>query len=129
MVSCNRLSNDKMIFQRGSLNILATPGVVFTDGNARSYNTHFFLYGGIDSLGVLSVKSIQTAKYAGDEKVKRQKQSEILIPDFLEFSQVLDIFVYSEEARKTVVAELLRRDIRVSVTKAWNWYYPKAGKA
>jgi hypothetical protein len=121
MVARNKNQNARMIFLRYSLNILEMPGAVFTDGNARSRSTLFFECRQLDDLESLNRKAISTVKWVGDEELKRQKQAEILIPDFLGWDQVHDMIVFCEDARNQVLAILnnFGRFSRILTNRGW----------
>lgn len=123
MVAWNQARNDQMIFLRVSLDILVHPNLVFTDGNARSKTTQFFDFTGPDDLAVINAKAINTVKYAKDAELKRQKQAEILIPDFLSFDKVLDIICFSSGTRTQILAILDKFAIKRQVTVNTGWYF------
>lgn len=123
MVACNQSQNEHIVFLRMSLNILAQPGVVFSDGNARSNTTKFYPFKEFDDLGVLDITSIQTVRYANDSEIKRKKQAEILVPNFLSFEQVFDIICFSELAAKEVMKTLGASGIRRPVIVNPGWYF------
>ncbi|MCX6131449.1 MAG: DUF4433 domain-containing protein [Proteobacteria bacterium] len=102
MVVRNKDQNQGMIFLRFSLDILGMPDVMFTDGNARSSKTRFFKFQQLDDLESLNASAISKVKWVGNEELKRQKQAEILVPDFLDWDQVYDIIVFNEEAKNQV---------------------------
>lgn len=106
MVVRNKDHNESLVFLRFSLEILSIAGVVFKDGNARSAVTQFFKFTHWDDLKSLHSRAISSVKWAGNEQLKRHKQAEILVPDFLEFEQVLDIIVFSAAARNQVLAKM-----------------------
>jgi hypothetical protein len=108
MVACNQEHNEDLLFLRFSLDILATPGAIFSDGNARTLATQFFAFNTVDDLAAVDPSAINTVKYGGDEEKKRRKQAEVLIPDFVPFSKVLDIVAFSVEARSEVLALLAK---------------------
>jgi len=114
---------EEIIYLRFSLNILTTHGAVISDGNARSHGTSFYLFSGFDDLTNLNVKAINDVKWSGDSEKKRQKQAEILIPNLIPFSQVLDIICYSPRASKQVVDILQNLGITKTVRDNSGWYY------
>ena len=88
---------------RVSLDILPKyDGCVISDGNAASSQTKFREFKTIDDLEILDVKAIQGVKYADDPELKRRKQAEILVPDLLSFSEVIEIVVFSEDVKNRV---------------------------
>lgn len=123
MVAWNQNRNEQIIFLRVSLEILAATGVVFTDGNARAGTTRFFNFTGPDDLAALNARAINTTKYAGDPELKRQKQAEVLVPDFLPFDKVLDIICYSAVARDKVLDALAKSAIKRQALVNRGWYF------
>jgi len=115
MVAWNQTQNEHMIFLRFSLDILGQVGVVISDGNARSIATRFFSFTNVDDLAQLDASAINTVKYARDPELKRRKQAEILVPDFLAISECIDIIVFSMISAATVLAILGRFGIKKSV--------------
>lgn len=47
-----------------------------------------------------NARAINTTKYAGDPELRRQKQAEILVPDFLPFDKVLDILAIRRQSSR-----------------------------
>ncbi len=123
MVACNQAKNEDLIFLRFSLDILAHEGVVFTDGNARSNSTKFYLFNGIESLSVLDAKVIQSVKYSTDPEMKRKKQAEILVPDFLSIDQVHDITTFSNLATEKVLKIMQQFDIKKPLRANEGFYF------
>lgn len=123
MVAWNQDQNPGLLFLRFSLNILSTPGAIISDGNARSKATRFSLFQELEDLSFLNVKAIQTVKYARDPEQKRMKQAEILIPDSIPISEILDIICYSQEAEKGVLQILGSYGIKKSVNVNPGWYF------
>ena len=58
MVFKNKNLNDGMIFLRFSLDILGMPGVVFSDGNARTSTTQFYKLQSLEDLKTLNANAI-----------------------------------------------------------------------
>ena len=102
MVAVNGDRNEEMIFFRYSLNILAWPDVVFSDGNAATKSTVFHLFQSIESLDALDTSAVLATRYAGDLELKRRKQAEILVPSFLSLPEAYEIICFSEGAKKKV---------------------------
>lgn len=125
MVAINQDHNPELIFLRVSLDVLARPDIVITDGNARTKGTKFREFHTIEDLKILDVKAIQSVKYALDTQMKRRKQAEILVPDSLPFSEVLDIICYDLAARTRVLDTLSRFDIRRNVMVNPGWYFKR----
>ena len=127
MVAYNQDQNENIFFLRFKLDILKQSGVVIADGNARSKNTKFKLFTYIEDLNLLDIKSIRTQKYAHDSEIKRKKQSEILVPDQLSISYVLDIICFSESAQKKVNQILRKTGKNTRIMINPNWYFYKQG--
>jgi hypothetical protein len=123
MVAWNQSHNQEMVFLRFSLEILETPGVVVSDGNARSGSTRFREFRQIDDLDILDPKAILTVKYAGDSELKRKKQAEILVPNFIPISMMLDIICFSEDSRLKTLAILKKFGISKHVKVNPGWYF------
>jgi hypothetical protein len=123
MVAWNQEENPNLLFLRFSLSILSRSGVVISDGNARSKATRFRQFQGLDDLSILNVKAIQTLKYAKDPEVKRMKQAEILVPDFIPISEIYDVICYSQTTAKAVLQILNSCGIKKSVNVNPGWYF------
>lgn len=117
--------NEQLIYLRFSLDILSMPGVVFTDGNARSDETKFFKFDGIDSLKVLDCQAINAFKWADDADKKRRKQAEILVPNQIAFSQVLNIACFSGNSKDRVLQILKECGTTKAVFVKRFWYFVK----
>lgn len=106
MVAYNQDKNEEILFFRFSLEILQIEGVVFSDGNGRSNDTKFFSFNNIDDLKVLDARTINSVKWNDilDPDKKRRKQAEILVPDFLPLTQLLEIIVFSESSELKALA-------------------------
>ena len=124
MVAVNKNVNEKIIFLRFSLNILALGDIVITDGNARSGSTVFKSYTQLNDLDILKPSSINTVYYAHDPEIKRQKQAELLIPDRLSITHLLDIICFSQNTRIALLALLTQYGIKCSVqVQPGTWYF------
>jgi hypothetical protein len=123
MVAINQTHNEEMLFLRFSLDVLATPGSIVCDGNARSHASKFYLFSGPDVFSNLDVAAIRSVKYAKDPDLKRKKQAEILIPDRLPMPQMLDMVCYSESAKTRVLSILNEFGIKRAVTVNQGWYF------
>ena len=99
MLSLKRKQNEDIIYLRFTLDILGISGAVFSDVDASDRDTKFFAFQKVDDLAVLDHATINGAKWGTDLDKKRRKQSEILIPDSLTLSYLVDIFCYSESSR------------------------------
>ena len=125
MVACNQDINNELIFLRVNLDILERPGTLFTDGNARSEKTKFFEFRSAKDLVVLDAKAINSVKYSGDTELKRRKQAEILVPDFLPIDEVFEIICFSNETGKRVLEKLQKHAIRIAISVNSGWYFKK----
>ncbi len=123
MVAVNQEKNEEIIFLRFSLEILQFPGVVITDGNARSNSTAFRTYSGIDDLSIVDAKAVNTVKYAHDGELKRCKQAEILVPDSLPFVHVFDLVCFSDSTRAKVLRILEEFGINKPIYVNPGWYF------
>lgn len=123
MVAFNQDQNEGLLFLRFSLNMLSMGEVVISDGNARANNTQFKVYTTINDLSFLDIASIRTVKYAHDAEVKRKKQSEVLIPNKLLMTYMLDIICFSENAQSRTLAILNEFGIRTRVMVKPGWYF------
>lgn len=125
MVAWNQDKNEQLIFLRFSLNILALPDVVVSDGNARSTATKFVKYGRLDDLAILDPKAIQTVKYAHDPELKRRKQAEILVPDKVQVAEILDVMCFSPAVVVQTLEVLRKSGINRAVRANPGWYFSK----
>jgi hypothetical protein len=123
MVAINQNHNENLLFLRFSLDILATPGSVVCDGNARSNASKFYLFSGPDVFSNLDVAAIRSVKYAKAPELKRKKQAEIFILDRLPMSQMLDMICYSESAKTRALSILSEFGIKKTVTVNQGWYF------
>jgi ssDNA thymidine ADP-ribosyltransferase, DarT len=123
MVAINQAHNEDLLFLRFSLDVLATSGSIVCDGNARSLVSKFYLFNGPDVFSNLDVAAIRSVKYAKDPELKRKKQAEILIPDKLPVSQMLDIICYSESAKIRALSILREFGIKRAVKVNQGWYF------
>lgn len=123
MVAINQVHNEDLLFLRFSLDILATPGSVVSDGNARSNASKFYLFGGPEIFSNLDVAAIRSVKYAKDLELKRKKQAEVLIPYRLHMSQMLDMICYSESAKTRALSILSEFGISKAVKVNTGWYF------
>ena len=128
MVAWNQDKNEQLIFLRFSLNILVLPGVVISDGNARSIATKFVKYSGLDDLAVVDPKAIQTVKYGHDPELKRRKQAEILVPDKIQVSEIYDVICFSKAAVERAMEVFKKSAINKSVYVNSGWYFLNQAK-
>jgi len=127
MVAWNQDHNEHLVFLRFSLDIVARPNIVLCDGNARSNGTRFFVFKTLEDLAQLDPSAINTVKYAHDAELKRRKQAEILVPDFLPLTEALDIMVFSESTRTQVLAIIRRFGIAKAVYVRPGLYFTTQG--
>lgn len=123
MVAINQTHNEDLLFLRFSLDILATSGSVVCDGNARSNASKFYLFNSPDVFLNLDIAAIRSVKYSRDPELKRKKQAEVLIPDRLPLSQMLDIVCYSENAKIRALSILNEFGIKKAVKANQGWYF------
>jgi hypothetical protein len=123
MVACVQKNNEKIVFLRFSLDILELPGVIISDGNARSDSTVFRRFSSIDDLGFLDVRTVLGVKYANDPEKKRRKQAEVLVPDRLDVRQILDIICYSEAARLAIERHAKKAGLCFKIHVNPGWYF------
>lgn len=127
MVATRQHENEKTIFMRVSLDIFEkSPGCVIADGNAANSKTQFRQFSKIDDLDILNVRAIHSGKFAHDEEIRRQKQAELLIPEFLPFSEIFEIIVFSDVVKSKVSQTLLKANIKPTPRlniRGNLWYY------
>ena len=123
MVAWNQAKNEDIIFLRFLYNIFKIEGVVFTDGNARSNSTQFYNFTSVDDLKALDLEVVCGGGYKDDPERKRKKQAEILVPDFLPFSEVYDIFVFSQSTQIAVLQTLSTHGIKTPIRVSPKWYF------
>jgi hypothetical protein len=125
MVAVNQAHNESLLFLRFPLDLLAMGGVVITDGNARSRETRFQIYEQIDDLGFIDAKAVNTVKYAGigKESIKRRKQAEILVPDFLPLGWMQDLICFNSSTQAQVLDISSKSGIKMSVIVNPGWYF------
>jgi hypothetical protein len=83
------------IFVFDAAQILATPGIITTDGNAASSDTT--LYEGDGALGFLDWKIINTPK-ALSREYKRKKCAEVLVPAWIHPQQIEYVYTYNHNS-------------------------------
>ena len=123
MVAYNQSCNEQLLFLRVSLNILGTPGVVFSDGNARSTGSKFYLFNHLDDLKALDCRAVQSVRYAHDQEFKRKKQAELRIPDSLGLEQVIGIICISQESAKPIMKILRDSGTPIPLHVNPGWYF------
>lgn len=123
MVACLQKDNERIVFLRFSLDILELPGVIISDGNARSDTTVFHPFSCIDDLEFLDVRTILGVKYANDPEKKRRKQAEVLVPDRLGVHQILDIICYSDAAKLAIERHAKKAGLCFKIHVNPGWYF------
>lgn len=123
MMAMNQAHNEDLLYLRFSLDILAIPGAVVCDGNARAQASKFYLFDSPDVFTKLDIAAIRTVKYADDPEKKRKKQAEVLVPDRLPMAQMHDIICYSKEAQTRVLSILQPFGIKKAVKPNPGWYF------
>ncbi len=129
MVAINQAHNEQLLFLRFSLDVLAISGSVLCDGNARSNASNFYLFSGPEVFSNIDVAAVRSVKYARDFELKRKKQAEILIPDRLPTSQMLDIICYSESAKTCTLSILSEFGIKTTIKVNQGWYFMTSTQA
>lgn len=123
MVAVNQDYNEELLFLRFSLDILAMPGSIVCDGNARSQVSKFYLFSGPDVFSKVDVGAVRSVKYAKDPELRRKKQAEVLIPDRLPISQMLDMICYSKSTQTRTLSILNEFGIKKPVNVNQGWYF------
>lgn len=129
MVAVNQTHNESLLFLRFPLDLLELGGVVITDGNARSRETQFRKYTEIQDLELIDVRAVHTVKYAGsgNEQLRRRKQAEVLIPDFLALKWLRDVICLNEAVRAQALDIFAKSGIKMSVIVNPGWYFNARG--
>lgn len=102
MASALRTLNDSLIFLAFEFEILKSRPCVITDGNAADVNSTFREFKSIDDLQILDPKSINTHLYAHSDEIKRRKQAELLVLDFLPIGHLKYIICPSDMVKISV---------------------------
>lgn len=123
MASALRELNDSLIFLAFSFDVLQSRPCVITDGNAADANTTFRKFNSIDDFQILDPKSINTHLYAHSEEIKRRKQAELLVLDFLPIEHLKYIICPSDMVKESVdgISQTVGRRIKTYVGR--NSYY------
>ena len=125
MVSAIRNLNDSLIFLFFSFDILNDLECIISDGNAADAKTSFKVLQSIDDLDFLDPKSINSQSYAHDNEIKRRKQAELLILDFLPISYLKYVICPSDMVKMTVDTNPLMANLRVKTYVGGKSYYYK----
>ena len=125
MTSAIRNLNDSLIFLFFSFDILTDLECVISDGNAADAKTSFKVLQSIDDLDFLDPKSINSQSYAHDNEIKRRKQAELLILDFLPISYLKYVICPSDMVKMTVDTNPLMANLRVKTYVGGKSYYYK----
>lgn len=102
MVATLKDSYESLIFLLFSTDLLTNYECVICNGNAASHGTTFKTFNQLSDLDMLTPKSINTHKYASDDNIKNQKQSELLVHDFIGLEHLRCIICYTENVKKKV---------------------------
>jgi hypothetical protein len=125
LVSAIRNLNDSLVFLFFSFDILNDLECVISDGNAADAKTSFKVLQSIDDLDFLDPKSINSQSYAHDNEIKRRKQAELLILDFLPISYLKYVICPSDMVKMTVDTNPLMANLRVKTYVGGKSYYYK----
>lgn len=125
MASAIRNLNDSLIFLAFSFDILNDLECVISDGNAADAKTSFKVLQSVDDLGFLDPKSINSQSYAYDNEIKRRKQAELLILDFLPIKYLKYVICPSDMVKMTVDTNPLMINLRVKTYVGGKSYYYK----
>jgi hypothetical protein len=123
MASALRALNNSLIFLAFDFYILESRPCVITDGNAADANTTFREFNSVDDLQILDPKSINTHLYAHNEEIKRRKQAELLVLDFLPIEHLKYIICPSDMVKVSVdnMSQVAGQKIKTYVGR--NSYY------
>lgn len=111
MVAALQNKNQDLIFLQFSTDLLEDYECVFCNGNAATSDTVFKEYTGITDLDFLDSKSINTVKYASDVNIRKAKQSELLVHDFVGLGHLKCIICYDGSVKSRI--ETLKTTHRV----------------
>lgn len=107
-----------LVFDANS--IFSRKGVIFTDGNAASSPTNF--YDSLNDLTRLDWNCIYAAAYWNDfHDGKRKRCAEVLVPNKIEFNEVVKILVYDYNAIKKVKSRI--NNYKVEVVKDGQFFF------
>ncbi|MCP4911481.1 MAG: DUF4433 domain-containing protein [Oligoflexia bacterium] len=123
MVASLQSRNSEFVFLQFSSDLLEDYDCVITDGNARSGNTQSIEYLNIESLELIDSKSVNTVKYAHDAEIKRKKQSEVLVYDFIGLEHLKCVICYDDGVKTTVSSIKSANSINCGVYVNANAYY------
>lgn len=123
MASAIREHNDSLLYLAFSFEVLNDLSCVIADGNATNTKTSFRAYGDITDLSILDIKAINSQSYANDEELKRRKQAELLILDFLPIMYLRYVICPSDMVKNTVERQLNTANISASVYVGKSSYY------
>jgi hypothetical protein len=77
----------------------------------------------LEDLSIIDVSAVRSVKYAHDLELKRKKQAEILIPDRLSYSGVIDIICFSDVKKLEILNILQKSGTKTSVIVNQGWYF------
>jgi len=125
MVASLQEQNDNLIFLQFSTDLLEDHDCVISDGNARTSGTTFREFKEIADLEILDPKSISTVKYAHDVEIKRRKQAELLVHDFIGLEHLKCIICYNEDVKSKVTELISAHGVKCGVYINVGAYYFK----
>jgi hypothetical protein len=123
MASALRKLNDSLIFLAFGFDILENCPCVIADGNAADVNTNFCEFNSVDDLQILDPKSINTHLYAHSDEIKRRKQAELLVLDFLPIEHLKYIICPSVVVKRTVESMAQVAGLGIKTYVGRNSYY------
>lgn len=123
MVAVLQEQNEDLIFLQLNADLLEDYDCVITDGNARTVGTSFREFGDISDLEILDPKSINTVKYASESEIKRKKQSEVLVHNFIGLEHLKCIICYSHAVKSKVEALISTHGVKCGVYVNVGAYY------
>jgi hypothetical protein len=125
MVASLQGQNDDLIFLQFTADLLEDHDCVVSDGNARTNGTIFREFKEITDLEILDPKSINTVKYAHDAEIKRRKQAELLVHDFIGLEHLKCIICHNEDVKSKVMALISAHRVKCGVYVNVGAYYFK----
>lgn len=123
MIAALQDQNEDIIFLQFHSDILEDNECVLSDGNARSTVTHFKSFTNLADLEFLDNKSINTVKYGSKPEVKRKKQSEVLVYNFIGLENLKCIICFNEVVKSKVKALISTHGVNCGVYVNAGAYY------
>ena len=127
MLSARREQQEAIVYLHLHYQILSLPGVVFTDGNARSKSTQFF--DRVEDLQGLDWEVLR-ANYWGDEdpiqhkENKRRRSAEVLVPGRIPPRFIQRVTTYSKWARLQAERAVVKAGMNIPVQIDPSYFYP-----